>query len=488
MGNSPSTTKPATTPTPHHQHHQYSTSSTNSHSDGRARESSSRSGKKDPKGLISHRPSASSPEASIVQAQGSTIGPKDTNSSRPLSILNSSSSPSTATSSQVSTAPLKPPVTKPQPRPSEDKDEPSKPVAVPTTSNNAVPSHPEQPSSVRSSQYDDSTLISNPASNSVQDMSYHLARPPRLPLPIEEEIHTPGSPIIAPADIGEPIGSVEGLDWDDQQSELTRKASGLSNATDEDDTEELRVDKTRPTVPTRVEWRRGGTKVYVTGTPFQWSRKQRLYPSKEKGREGVLEAIIPVFPGTHHIKFLVDGSMETSPHLPTTVDFGNNLVNYIEVSGDDAVARILPLDAAPPAQEVRALPSRHPSETALQPGQPKPPAKKVIPPAETFSGRIPRYLAHFDQPEDTKVYQLSVAALDKLPTPPSLPGFLSKPIMNNITLIKDDNSVLNMPNHTVLNHLATSSIKNNVLAVSATTRYKNKYVTTIIYKPTSDDS
>ena len=66
--------------------------------------------------------------------------------------------------------------------------------------------------------------------------------------------------------------------------------------------------------------------------------------------------------------------------------------------------------------------------------------------------------------------------------------------------MKDDNSVLTMPNHTVLNHLATSSIKNNVLAVSATTRYKRKvsldlfytlnitninfqYVTTIMYKP-----
>jgi hypothetical protein len=46
--------------------------------------------------------------------------------------------------------------------------------------------------------------------------------------------------------------------------------------------------------------------------------------------------------------------------------------------------------------------------------------------------------------------------------------------------MKDDNSVLIMPNHTVLNHLATSSIKANVLAVSATTRYKRK-VSLFIY-------
>ena len=241
-----------------------------------------------------------------------------------------------------------------------------------------------------------------------------------------------------------------------------------------------------------------------------------------KGREGVLEAIIPVFPGTHHIKFLVDGAMETSAHLPTTVDFGNNLVNYIEVSGDDAAVRNIPVDAAsnklvadipvgatPPkdGREALRLPSRCTSEEYVKEAKPQQKKTVPIPPPEKFSSHLPQYLADFDQPEDSRPYQLSVGALDKLPMPPGLPSFLTKPIMNNTTLIKDDNSVLNMPNHTVLNHLATSSIKNNVLAVSATTRYMNKvrdcfptpyllpsaltlfqYVTTIIYKPTSDDS
>ncbi|KAH6655054.1 hypothetical protein BKA67DRAFT_224753 [Truncatella angustata] len=318
-------------------------------------------------------------------------------------------------------------------------------------------------------------------------MSYQMPRPPRLPLPIEEEVHTPGSPVIAPA-MGFPIEVLEsGLDRDGESTsaDLTRKSSGLSNATDDEDAEELRVDKSR-TVKTKVEWLQGGQKVYVTGTPFQWSRKQRLHPAK--GRDGVLEAIIPVFPGTHHIKFLVDGRMETSMHLPTTVDFGNNLVNYIEVSGD-AQARTIMLGATPPksATEAENLPSRQPSKTDIDTGV-KLPAKKAIDPLDAFSGVIPQYLADFDQPEDSRAYQLSVGALDKLPNPPALPGFLAKPIMNANALIKDDNSVLNMPNHTVLNHLATSSIKNNVLAVSATTRYRNKYVTTIVYKPTSEES
>jgi|SRR3569833_69536 len=45
-----------------------------------------------------------------------------------------------------------------------------------------------------------------------------------------------------------------------------------------------------------------------------------------------MSTVALVRPGTHHIRFIVDGQMQTSPDLPTTVDFGNNLVNYIEVT------------------------------------------------------------------------------------------------------------------------------------------------------------
>lgn len=192
--------------------------------------------------------------------------------------------------------------------------------------------------------------------------------------------------------------------------------------------------------------------------------------------------------------------MQTSPDLPTTVDFGNNLVNYIEVSPDDV-----------PRLTSNAQKTEGEGDTKIsQPGskskeQPKTPKYKTLPPPEMYHNEIPQYLQDFDQAEDSPNYQKAVAAIEKLPVPPSLPGFLSKPILNAAVLMKDDNSVLNMPNHTVLNHLATSSIKNGILAVSATTRYRNKvrrpellpcvpltnkllqYVTTIIYKPTSVD-
>ncbi len=136
----------------------------------------------------------------------------------------------------------------------------------------------------------------------------------------------------------------------------------------------------------------------------------------------------------------------------------------------------------------------------------------AIPPAQAevvkkpvrYTSEIPEFLLDLDSPEESQRYQRAAAAINSIPPPPSLPMFLGKSILNGSTPMKDDSSVLTMPNHTVLNHLATSSIKNNVLATSATTRYKrkvgpflskkifkiadgSKYVTTVMYKPTSEN-
>lgn len=181
-----------------------------------------------------------------------------------------------------------------------------------------------------------------------------------------------------------------------------------------------------------------------------------------------------ILPGTHHIRFLVDGIMQTSPDLPTTVDFGNNLVNYIEVNPDDVPLQRQSPPTAKTIAEASADGKVRKSASQSSKEAPKTPKGKAVLPKENYRHEIPQYLLDFDQAEESPAYQNAVAAIEKLPTPPSLPGFLAKPILNLSVLMKDDNSVLNMPNHTVLNHLATSSIKNNVLAVSATTRYRNK--------------
>jgi hypothetical protein len=106
--------------------------------------------------------------------------------------------------------------------------------------------------------------------------SVYLSRPPRLPLPIEEEVHTPGSPVIPPQDI---ISAIEPIE---DEGELTKKTSMLSTTTADDeeigdDTYFFQDSSGQPVVPTLIEWRQGGDKVYLTGTFVDWDKKVRLH-------------------------------------------------------------------------------------------------------------------------------------------------------------------------------------------------------------------
>lgn len=300
MGNQPSTTKesgghhardPNSTRQPSSSAHASTHSNSNSPSPLHQYQRSSGSARAGaPISVHNHRAAAPA-QASLAQAKGST----DITNSQALPITSLAASPVGSTKSTSAAAPSRPieprqpvpvpvPATIPVPVPAREKpvaepeSAPAKPVDVPNPTNAAVAAGaaaataPDGQTSPLSPF--DSSEVGIHSHGSLSNMSF-ISRPPRMPLPIEEEVHTPGSPIIAPADIGEPVDAVD-LEGD---SAIARKASNLSNTTiDEDDAEELRVDKTRPTVPTRLEWLRGGERIYVTGTIFQWNRKQRLHP------------------------------------------------------------------------------------------------------------------------------------------------------------------------------------------------------------------
>ena len=57
--------------------------------------------------------------------------------------------------------------------------------------------------------------------------------------------------------------------------------------------------------------------------------------------------------------------------------------------------------------------------------------------------------------------------------PPTLPPHLDNVILNS-SMSKEDNRVLPVPNHVVLNHLYACSIRDGVMAVAGTTRYRKK--------------
>uniref|UniRef100_A0A8C5DJA6 5'-AMP-activated protein kinase subunit beta-1-like n=1 Tax=Gouania willdenowi TaxID=441366 RepID=A0A8C5DJA6_GOUWI len=72
---------------------------------------------------------------------------------------------------------------------------------------------------------------------------------------------------------------------------------------------------------------------------------------------------------------------------------------------------------------------------------------------------------------------------DKFKHPPFLPPHLLQVLLNKDTGVSCDPTLLPEPNHVMLNHLYALSIKDGVMVLSATHRYKKKYVTTLLYKP-----
>ncbi|KAJ5778950.1 Immunoglobulin E-set [Penicillium paradoxum] len=331
----------------------------------------------------------------------------------------------------------------------------------------------------------DPVAPSAPPLNSYYSASAHLQRPPRLPLPIGDANTTPGSPIAGPED-----SHIQSLPADrllNEQMDMNTAALGHTTIEDEELLDELQpytISGAGKAVPVVIEWTAPATKVYVTGTFVNWEKKFRLHRSENN--PSVMSTTLNLRPGTHHLKFIVDGEMRASDSLPTAVDFTNHLVNYIEISADDAHDKDSAVQpgAHPPQTVPDSSKQVHPRDSEDRtPEQEE--LEEEVPPGD-FGDAVPQFLADLDKEEDSPEYIQAANVIGDTATPPSLPLFLGKSILNGTTPMKDDSSVLNYPNHTVLNHLATSSIKNGVLATSVTTRYKRKYVTTILYKPTGD--
>ncbi|KAK9485079.1 5'-AMP-activated protein kinase beta subunit, interation domain-containing protein [Lipomyces starkeyi] len=201
------------------------------------------------------------------------------------------------------------------------------------------------------------------------------------------------------------------------------------------------------TVPTLISWVHGGKKVYVTGTFTGWRKMIKL---TRNGNE--FSTVVNLPPGTHRIRFVVDNELRCSDALPTATDSMGNLVNYIEVSSLDL-----------PSLERESQLEEEKFEDTIS-----------IPPLE-YTSEIPEI---FTNPEATERY-----ISEDYSAPPYLPPHLETVILNTNSTEKDDSSVLPIPNHVVLNHLATTSIKHNVLAVASVSRYARKYVTQILYAP-----
>lgn len=196
----------------------------------------------------------------------------------------------------------------------------------------------------------------------------------------------------------------------------------------------------KPTLPTVFKWDGGGKEVSISGTFTNWK------PIPMVHSHGDFVAILDVPEGNHQYKFMVDGQWVHDLKEPTVDnDMGtkNNLINVKQ--SDFEVFEALAMDSVGSGSSTQSVSGSPPGDY----GQEVPQAK----PYEKTSG------------------------------PPVLPPHLLQVILNKDTPLRCEPTLLPEPNHVMLNHLYALSIKDGVMVLSATHRYRKKYVTTLLYKP-----
>ncbi|XP_030258316.1 5'-AMP-activated protein kinase subunit beta-2 [Sparus aurata] len=215
------------------------------------------------------------------------------------------------------------------------------------------------------------------------------------------------------------------------------KASGEKEFTPDLDDLVKTGPQARPTV---IRWGGGGREVYIAGSFNNWSTKIPLNKSHND-----FVAILDLPEGEHQYKFFVDGQWVHDASEPIVTSQLGTINNLIQVKKSDFEV----FDAL----QVDSLDSSDTSDLSSSPPGPYGQEQYIFRPEEHFKA------------------------------PPILPPHLLQVILNKDTNISCDPALLPEPNHVMLNHLYALSIKDGVMVLSATHRYKKKYVTSLLYKP-----
>ncbi|XP_013386183.1 5'-AMP-activated protein kinase subunit beta-2 isoform X2 [Lingula anatina] len=194
-------------------------------------------------------------------------------------------------------------------------------------------------------------------------------------------------------------------------------------------------------LPTPFKWEGGGKEVYMSGSFDNWKSKIPMAKS-----HGDFFVIIDLPEGITEYKFLVDGVWCHDKNEPTTTNNMGTKNNIMKVKKSDfEVFEALKSDAVGTNESKTSMSGSPPGEYCQEVPQRKP--------------------------------------NEKVPGPPILPPHLLQVILNKDVPASCEPNLLPEPNHVMLNHLYALSIKDGVMVLSATHRYKKKYVTTLLYKP-----
>jgi 5'-AMP-activated protein kinase regulatory beta subunit len=212
------------------------------------------------------------------------------------------------------------------------------------------------------------------------------------------------------------------------------------------------------TVPTVFRWEHGGRQVYITGTFNGWSRQ---IPMHRSGND--FTYIHNLKRGKHAFKFIVDDEWRFAPDQPTVADIEGRINNFIDVTDFKAYTGDRDFEKEKAAAEyggtaTDAANADDDAGTATSGGVPQPDRD-----GEVFSNNMP------DVDDYTR-------------EPPPLPPHLRYIILNKPPQLQDT-AALPVPQHVALNHLYCTAIKDNMMVLGITQRYKTKFVTTVYYSP-----
>ncbi|ALC42017.1 alc [Drosophila busckii] len=215
----------------------------------------------------------------------------------------------------------------------------------------------------------------------------------------------------------------------EEQQKDEEQLEGSLNADEDDEAAELR----KTALPTVLRWDYGGKNVTISGTFSEWK------PIPMVRSHGNFVTIIDLPEGDHQYKFCVDGEWKHDPKLKSVENDEGNKNNLVSVRASDF-------------EVFQALAKDSENVTNF--------AEKE------YSQEVPQ-----------------VKPWEKVSGPPNLPPHLLQVILNKDTPLSCEPTLLPEPNHVMLNHLYALSIKDGVMVLSATHRYRKKYVTTLLYKP-----
>lgn len=184
---------------------------------------------------------------------------------------------------------------------------------------------------------------------------------------------------------------------------------------------------------TVFKWEGGGKNVFISGTFSGW----KALPMVKS--HGDFVTIIDLPEGEHQYKFYVDGEWKHDPRIKNVESPEGHKNNLVSVRQSDfEVFQALAKDSEDTGDKEQ----------------------------KEYSQDIPQ-----------------VKPWEKQSGPPVLPPHLLQVILNKDTPVSCEPTLLPEPNHVMLNHLYALSIKDGVMVLSATHRYRKKYVTTLLYKP-----